>query len=104
MNFPQFDGKNPNIWIDKYLDYFTIFNIPKFIWVSFACMNFNKNASKWLRAYKMQHELGTWEQFTAVVEEKFGTYDYRQAMTELMNLKRKGYMQEYHKQFEDDKF
>lgn len=87
MNFPVFDGSNPKIWIDKCRDYFTIFNIPSVLWVSAASMNFDGNASKWLQAYKPKHELGNWEQFTAAVEEKFGTYDYRQAMTTLMGLK-----------------
>lgn len=52
--------------------------------VSAASMNIDGNAAKWLHANKLTHAgLGSWEQFTAAIGEKFGTYDYRKAMTTL---------------------
>jgi hypothetical protein len=38
------------------------------------------NAAKWVQVYKMKGGLGDWPMFVAVVEAKFGTYDYRKAI------------------------
>ncbi|CAO2211068.1 unnamed protein product [Urochloa humidicola] len=104
MSFPRFDGSNPKIWKDKAVDYFTIFNIPRVSWVVYATMNFDDNAAKWLQAYKMTHDLGDWDHFTAAVEENFGTYDYKKAMTALMSLKQTGSVQEYYQDFVDARY
>jgi hypothetical protein len=52
--------------------------------VTAAIVAFDDNASKWLQVYKLQHVLGTWEQFTAAVLKQFGTYDYKHAMDDIM--------------------
>lgn len=84
MPFPTFDGFHPRIWIDKAVNYFTIYQIPQCLWVTAAIVAFDDNASKWLQVYKLQHVLGTWEQFTAAVLKQFGTYDYKHAMDDIM--------------------
>jgi hypothetical protein len=58
MSFPQFTGKNPSIWVDKCQDYFKIFNIPKGMWETYASMNMDNNAAKWLHIYKRKRGFG----------------------------------------------
>jgi hypothetical protein len=53
------------------------------------------NAAKWLQVYKLMKVLGDWPSFVAVAEEKFGAYDYRKAIQELLALKQDGSMEEY---------
>lgn len=100
MPFPQFIGEQPKIWKDKCLDYFRIFDVPDHMWVAMASMNFDKNAAKWLQVYKAQFGLGTWDSFSKAVEDQFGYCDYREALTQLLELKQTGTMEEFVTEFE----
>lgn len=104
MPFPRFDGTNPIIGIDKAVNYFTMYDIPKFLWVTASTVAFDDNAAKWLQVYTLQNDLGTWEQFTDAVQEHFGTYDYKTTMNDIMTLKKIGTVQEYYQQFLDAKY
>jgi hypothetical protein len=104
MPFPKFDGTNPRIWIGKAVNYFTIYNIPRVLWVTASTVAFDDNASKWLQVYKLQNDLGTWEQFNAAVEDHFGTYDYKKAMNAMLQLKQKGSVEEFYQDFLNAKY
>jgi hypothetical protein len=101
MTFPQFSRKNPSIWIDKCQDYFKIFDIPKGMWATYASMSMDDNAAKWLQMYKKKYGLVDWETFCLVVEIKFGTNDYREALTQLLELQQTESLEAYITQFED---
>ena len=101
MAFPQFTGENPRIWKDKCLDYFHIFNIPESMWVTSASMNMDANTAKWLQVYKLKHGLGTWSEFMAAVEDQFGSYTYRDSISDLIALEQEGSLDEYISAFTD---
>jgi hypothetical protein len=69
------------------MEYFTVYQVPEWIWASTASMHMEGNVSKWLQVYKMKHGLGDWEQFTHAVREKFGVEEYPHAMRALVNVK-----------------
>jgi hypothetical protein len=50
------------------------------------------------------HGLGNWEQFVTAVEAKFGSFDYIDALTELLELKETGSVEEYATTFENLQF
>ena len=95
MSFPKFVGDNPRIWKDKCLDYFHIFNIPESMWVTSASLNMDENAAKWLQVYKLKHGLGTWSEFISAVEDQFGSYTYRDNMSDLIALEQEGSLDDY---------
>jgi len=101
MAFPRFTGENPRIWKDKCLDYFHIFNIPESMWVTSASMNMDDNAAKWLQVYKLKHCLETWSEFMAAVEDQFGSYAYRDSITDLIALEQDGSLDDYVAAFTD---
>ena len=70
------------------------------MWVSMASMNFDKNAAKWLQVYKAQFGLGTWDSFIRAVEEQFGYSDYREALSQLLELKQTGTVEDFVTEFE----
>ena len=76
MNFPRFNGKNPQIWKDKCQDYFQLMNIPESMWATAASLHMDDNAENWLQVYKLKNGLGTLQELMAAVEQKFGAYDY----------------------------
>jgi len=86
------------------MDYFKIFRIPEVLWVTSATMHFDDPASKWLQVYKLQQELGNWKEFVAAVETKFGSYDYRRALTDLMQLKQQTTVEDYHHDFDQIRY
>jgi hypothetical protein len=104
LQFPVFTGDNPKIWRDKCQDYFRIFNVPEYRWISAATMHMEKNAAKWVQVQKRKYGLGTWEEFMTAVEAKFGAYDYIHALNELLELKQATTVEDYATQFEDLQF
>ncbi|GJM99857.1 hypothetical protein PR202_ga16995 [Eleusine coracana subsp. coracana] len=104
LSFPKFYGENPRIWVDKYCDYFRIFNIPSYMWTSAASLHMEDNVAKWLQTYKLKHGLGDWNSFVHAVEQKFGAYDYRKAVRELLSLKQVDTVEAYIQSFEAAQF
>lgn len=88
MQFPMFDGTHPKIWIDKC-------NNSETLRVSAAAMHLEGNATKWWQAYKQNHKVANWEIFCAVLQEKFGADDFRSAISDLIQLKQTGSVEDY---------
>lgn len=58
-------------------------------------------AAKWLQVYKLKHGLGKCEEFIAAVENYFGSYDYRDVISELIALHQEGALEDYITAFVD---
>jgi hypothetical protein len=104
LGFPKFCGDHPRIWIDKCCDYFHIYNIPECMWTTAASLHMEDNAAKWLQVYKLKVGLGDWGMFVAAVEEKFGAYDYRKVVQDLLALRQEGNLEDYIREFEAIQF
>jgi hypothetical protein len=52
----------------------------------------------------MKVGLGDWPTFVAIVEAKFGAYDYRKVVQELLSLRQEGSVEEYTKETEIAQF
>ena len=100
MQFPSFDGVHPTIWFDNCENYFSIYSIPEKLWVTAAAMHLQHNAAKWWQAYKKHHQKISWKAFCEAVHLEFGSDDYRSAVTDLLNLKQTGTVEEYTTQFQ----
>ncbi|WVZ53952.1 hypothetical protein U9M48_004835 [Paspalum notatum var. saurae] len=101
LTFPKFDGTSPKIWVDKCEDYFRIFSIKESMWVMAASLHMEGNAAKWFQVFKVQHRVTTWKQFVDAVTEKFGIYEYRDALNDLLDLKQTGTVEDYVAAFVD---
>lgn len=104
MSFPRFDGTDPRIWKDKCQEYFLLYNIGETMKTSAASLHLDGNAAKWYQVFKLQHGLVSWETFISAVVSKFGAYDYRSALDELMEFRQLGTVEEYTKDFESMRF
>jgi len=101
LSFPTFTGVNPAIWKDKCLDYFYFYNIPESMRVIPASLNMDGNSSKWYKMYKLTNGVTTWPEFISAVEQQFGSFEYRDAMVELVSLSQEGTLDEYISAFVD---
>jgi hypothetical protein len=90
MSFPKFSGTNPCIWREKCKDCFTLMETPEHLWATAASLHMEGNAEKWLHMHKQKYGLGSWDQFMAAVQQKFGTYEYKHAVDEILELKQNG--------------
>jgi hypothetical protein len=104
LGFPKFCGDHPRIWIDKCCDCFHIYNIPQCMWTTVASLHMEDNAAKWLQVYKLKVGLGDRGMFVAAVEEKFGAYDYRKVVQDLLALRQEGNLEDYIREFEAIQF
>lgn len=104
MAFPRFDGTNPCIWRDKCQDYFQLFSLPESMWMTLASLHMDEVPSKWLKAYKLKHGLGSWKDFMNAVEQKFGSHDYREAIEALLELQQGDTVEAYVMAFENLQF
>jgi len=104
MQFPKFDGANPKVWRDNCESYFELYRLPEGMWITAAHLHFEGNAAKWYQAYKQTHHFSSWDHFCSVVEEEFGSDDFKSAMNDLLELKQIGTVEEYTTQFHNLQF
>lgn len=90
----KFNGDNPMIWKDKCIDYFLLVDLEPKHWVRMAAVHVTGPAEQWLQVYRRRYRDPTWLQFVLAVEDKFGKYDYRKALTDLLELKQTGRVEE----------
>jgi hypothetical protein len=65
-----------------------------------ASLHMEDNAAKWMQVYKMKRGLGDWHEFARAVDEKFGIFDYRRSLQDLLSLKQTSSVEDYTKKFE----
>ena len=60
-----------------------------------ASLNMDENSSKWYQMYKLTNGVSTWSEFIKAVEQQFGSFEYRDAMVELVSLYQEGTLEDY---------
>jgi hypothetical protein len=68
--------------------------------MSVTSLHMEENAAKWLQMYKIRKGLGDWSEFVMDVENKFGAYDYRRVVQNLLVLHHEGFVEDYTRDFE----
>ena len=48
LDFPSFDGDNPQFWKTRCEKYFEVYSVPSELWVWVATLHFTGNAARWL--------------------------------------------------------
>lgn len=100
MHVPKFEGEHPKLWIKKCHKYFSMYSILEKLWVTAASMHLEGNAAKWFEAYELDHPTITWTTLRTDIQAKFGSDDYRSALTDLIALRQTGTVEEYTAQFQ----
>jgi hypothetical protein len=68
--------------------------------VTSATMHMKDNAGRWAEVQRLKGALSNWEEFMEAVEDKFGAYDYTHSLSESLELKQTGAVDEYVSSFE----
>jgi hypothetical protein len=99
-SFPVYLGGDPVLWLDRCMEYFTIYSVPKFMWVSTASMHSDPNVAQWWRCHKLCHGMSIWQGFVSAVTQKYGVDAYSKALRRLMNLRQTGDLDAYILEFD----
>lgn len=101
LDFPPFDGENPQFWKTKCEKYFDVYGVQTDLWVRVATLHFTGNAARWLQVHEKQGTVWSWESLCEMVVEKFGREHYQNLLRQFNTLKQHGTVVEYMHQFED---
>jgi len=71
------------------------------MWPTIAALHMEEKPAKWLKVHKLKNGLGDWPTFIDAVEQKFGNNDYREALTQLLELQQGSTLDQYISDFED---
>jgi hypothetical protein len=88
------------VWLDWCMEYFTIYSVPKFMWVSAVSMHSDPNVAQWWRCHKLCHGMSNWQGFISAVTQKYGVDAYSKALRRLMNLRQTGDLDAYILEFD----
>ena len=100
-DFPKFDGENPKWWKGVAEKYFSLYNVSRETWASFATMHFKGNAALWLQTYEAEHEIESWEELVVEVHSKFGKDRHHKYLEALERCKQTDTVDAYYQKFEE---
>lgn len=95
LNFPQFDGSNPRLWIKSAETYFDVFTIDPFLWVKIARMNFTGSAALWLHTLPGSTDSMTWSEFTTAICYRFEKDEHNQLLRTFFHIRQTSLVSEY---------
>jgi hypothetical protein len=95
MSFPRLDGSNPCIWKEKCQNYFMLMDTPENMWPTAASLHMDGNVEKWMHMHKKKHGMVNWSRFMVAVQQKFGVYEDKHAIDDILELWQEGTVKEY---------
>jgi hypothetical protein len=101
LDFPSFDGENPQFWKARCEKYFDVYGLQPEMWVRVATLHFTGNAARWLQVHEKHHDIANWKGLCELLLEKFGREQYQALLRQFNTLKQQGSVSEYMNQFED---
>jgi hypothetical protein len=99
VNFPEFDGENPKLWLARSEDYFEMYNVESHRWIKFATMRFTKAVARWLQSVDLRLRRANWDEFARMLLDRFGREHQELMLRQLFNIKQLGSVSEYVEQF-----
>jgi hypothetical protein len=104
MDFPQFFGEEPIIWLDRVAQYFEIQQMPEEQKVTLAAFYLEGEANQWWqwlkKIYAQDAKPLVWETFEQDLLARFGPTGYEDFDEALAHIEQKGTVREYQREFE----
>jgi hypothetical protein len=102
MDFPRFDGTNPQEWLRTTEKYFAMVYVPEDAKFDYAQMYITGRADTWLRNSGVLEENLNWKQFCEVLVQRFTGNNSYEAVEQFNNIKQDtSTVSEYTDKFED---
>ncbi|KAL0427507.1 UNVERIFIED_CONTAM: Transposon Ty3-G Gag-Pol polyprotein [Sesamum latifolium] len=104
VEFLRFNGEDLGGWIYKCEQFFDIDETPFDAKVKLTAVHMEGKALQWHQVYmksRLTREMPHWEEYVPALNDRFGTFLFEDPMSELMNLKYTGKIQEYMDRFDE---
>uniref|UniRef100_A0ACD5ZH15 Uncharacterized protein n=1 Tax=Avena sativa TaxID=4498 RepID=A0ACD5ZH15_AVESA len=95
IDFPKFDGENPQLWQIRCEDFFELYDTSPRLWVKLAFMQFTSPAARWLNSIKSFIRKLTWEEFCQEVLLRFGRNQHQSLIRCIYKFVQTGSVEEY---------
>lgn len=99
MQFPKFDGDNPQFWITQAKNYFEMYFVDESVWIKCATMQFTGAAKRWLQSIERSLDGIDWIAFCRLIRDRFSHDQHELLLRQLFNIKQTASVQEYVDQF-----
>ena len=100
LDFPHFDGGNPNEWILKAQQFFTYFETPDDHKMEIASFHMEGKALTWFYWLKESSPPASWEEFVEAICIRFGPSAYEDPVGIFTKLRQRGSIEDYQTEFE----
>lgn len=100
LQFPVFDGDNPQMWQTLAEQYFTMFSIHQSYWVPMATLNFAGSPKVWLHSVRKKLGSLDWSSFCALLCTRFGRDRHQMLIRQFYILKQHDTVTDYIERFE----
>lgn len=101
LDFPQFDGSDPQSWRMTCKHYFGVYGTHPMLWVRVATIYFTGRAASWLRSSRSHMLFQDWSAFCAAVDRKFDREQHQSLIRQIEQIKQTGSVEEFYERFDD---
>lgn len=101
VEFPEFDGSSPKLWIKKCENYFDLYSVPDACRVKLAVMRFVGTAAFWLQSLEVSPTYLTWLDLCKAVSDRFERDQHHLLLRKFFHVKQLGSVSEYIEKFDD---
>jgi hypothetical protein len=71
MQFPQFDGDNPKLWLTRARNHFEMYSVHPSVWIRVSTHHFTHAAARWFQSVESSLQHMSWADFSALIHERF---------------------------------
>ncbi|XP_062176260.1 uncharacterized protein LOC133881329 [Alnus glutinosa] len=100
LDFPRFDGDDPETWCCRAEQFFELYNTPAEQRLSITSFHMDGRALVWFREMRASNLVTTWPEFIRSMQVRFGRGSYDDPMEKLLKLKQEGPLDDYKTQFD----
>lgn len=100
LDFPKFNGEDPNEWVYRADQFFNYHQTNLHHRVLLASFHMEGKALVWFQDIKAVGGISSWEGFISALQTRFGLSPYEDPMEALIRLKQTSTMEDYKSQFE----
>lgn len=101
VEFPEFDGSSPKLWIKKCNNYFDIYAVPEFLKSNTAQMHFSGNADFWAQSLEYSVQDLAWPDLCKAICERFEKDQHNQLLRQFFRIKQHDGVAEYIEKFDN---
>jgi hypothetical protein len=99
LNFPEFTGENPRLWISRCENYFDMYEVESYRWIQIASMYLIDAAARWFQSVHHRLKSASWHEFATLLLDRFGREQKELLIRQLYHIKQSGTVAEYVEKF-----